>query len=381
MFELARELEKNRKQKRSFVGKLRGNSVSTGNNSNANNNANSNSNSARGGESDDDADMAADLVRAAAMLNVKEATLSDFLSGERKGAAQVSLDMNDPWEILRKLLVKCEGLEEENKKMRRHQMQGGALDVFGSDAEELRKELEDLRMENANMYLLREENKSIKTEIEGLKMENEGLRMKAGRGAEGGHSYSDTRDTYCANKGVPGLDLAFKGAWGDGGGSSGGGSSGDGLPAYPDVGIPTPRSSCSSSRSGSRPSTARSRPSSAKALYEEGGVAGPGTASERIESGYLQRLREEAGLGVDNPNDEVVWEDEGDEEDVEILNLIERNETGLAKIRRDLVEMKKEEEEKENRDGKDAGGEKKRGGGGMEGLSVRQLLEMRKANK
>jgi hypothetical protein len=102
---------------------------------------------------------------------------------------------------------------------------------------------------------------------------------------------------------------------------------------YPDVGIPTPRSSSrgSSRPSSSRPSTAGS--SRGRAIYDDFGVSRPGTAGERIEMGYLQKLREEAGLVIDNPNDEMEWDNDLDDVDAEILDLIERNESGLAKIR------------------------------------------------
>lgn len=115
----------------------------------------------------------------------------------------------------------------------------------------------------------------------------------------------------------------------------------------------------------------------------------PQTASERIEAGFLQKLREEAGLAVDNPNDEMDFEDEEDIEDAEILNLIERNETGLAKIRQDLISANKELSEYERKENqsepngavnKAKGGSKGFKGGGVTGgdkLSVRQLLEMR----
>ena len=135
----------------------------------------------------------------------------------------------------------------------------------------------------------------------------------------------------------------------------------DVVPSYPDVGLPTPRTSSagssvsssrpSSSRPSSRPSSSRpgsrsgSRPSTAgsrKGLYDDLGLERPNTATERIQTGFLQKLREEAGLTVENPNDEYEFSDEEDVEDAEILDLIERNETGLARIRQDLITANKE---------------------------------------
>ena len=431
-----------------------------------------------------------EVMRAAAMLNVNGAALSDFSAegfggtgGGKKGVAggrkkkgdkgpsrgskedsggTGTLDIHDPWEILRKLLVKCETLSAENKKLKRHQFagSGGSSGASAPELAELRKELEELRRENANMYLLREENRALKKETEGIKTENGELRMRFARaGGEGGMARSTAAAE--AREGVegggdreegavPSLNFARLGGGGGGQAHSAWGSIGsesqtaDQLPMYPDVGVPTPRSSESggSSRSGSRPGTAtasgRSRPGSARSsrpgsarssrpgsaggqLYDDGGAARPQTASERIEVGYLQKLREEAGLKIDNPNDENVWENDEDGEDNEILDLIERNESGLAKIRQDLVDANKDctrwelaggltargeasgggsggsgvklegtGKGKENsggggREGGGAGREEGKsaggvggGGGAVAGLSVRQLLEMRK---
>ncbi|GMI03220.1 hypothetical protein TrRE_jg9517 [Triparma retinervis] len=153
--------------------------------------------------------------------------------------------------------------------------------------------------------------------------------------------------------------------------------------AYPDVGVPTPRTSSrgSSRGSGSRPSS--SRPSTAGSsrggrgtLYDDVGLSRPGTAGERIEMGYLQKLREEAGLVVDNPNDEMDWDDDLDDVDAEILELIERNESGLAKIREDLITANKELSAHENtpkvgNESKVSASVSASAGGGTKGLSVR----------
>jgi hypothetical protein len=325
------------------------------------------------------------------MLNIRGAALADLRDEENvsdEAHADPELDVSDPWEILRRVLVKCEGLEAENKKLKRHQMAGvGGIGV--DEVESVKKELEDLRSENANMYLLRDESKELKREIAGVRAENAELRLQLARGRQG----------------VPSLDF------GGGIGGNVGSAWGEQLPAYPDVAFPTPRSSESggSSRVGSRPGTAGSsrggsRPGSGggggggrRTLYQDPDVERPQTACERIESGYLQKLREEAGLSVDNPNDESAWGNEEDDEDNEILDLIERNENGLAKIRQDLVEANKEigswekgrggagagaggggrgGEGKENEGGKGAAAGK--GGGKVKGPSVRELLELRK---
>jgi hypothetical protein len=95
--------------------------------------------------------------------------------------------------------------------------------------------------------------------------------------------------------------------------------------------------------------------------------------------GYLQKLREEAGLAVDNPNEEMEWDEDLDDVDAEILELIERNETGLAKIREDIISANKELSAHEN---EAAVGNARKSepsvGGSTKGLSVRELLAKRK---
>ena len=94
-----------------------------------------------------------DITAAAAMLNVHGVPLADLkeTKGSKKGeraAAKAqreqitSVDMTaDPWEIVRKLLVKCETLESENKALKRHQRKGG--ECGGS----LSKEFESMKLE------------------------------------------------------------------------------------------------------------------------------------------------------------------------------------------------------------------------------------------
>ena len=237
------------------------------------------------------------------------------------------------------------------------------------------------------MYVLQEENCEARKEILALKAENDQLRMAAARG--GGATWIDTGKVRREEDKNNYEDAPF-------------------MAAYPDVGLPTPRSSSDASslrgNASSRPSTAGSRRSGASglSLYDDLAPSRPGTASERIETGYLQMLREEAGLVVDNPNEEMEWQ-EGDE-DAEIMDLIERNENSLAKIREDLVNANRELSEYEMRKTSSAeqsgalgvsGNNEKgsKGGsrqsnsnaagiaGGVKGLNVRELLAMRKKQR
>ncbi len=350
---LAGELGKTSGKRGGLVGRLRGTSVSKGNKKSA----------AAPDENTDNRNIAA----AAGLLGINA---SDFEDDEddrvdmRNETEQATkLNTQDPWSIVRKLLLKCEHLTDENTKLRRHQLIGaGGL----ADAAEMQRELERLRIENASMYLLVEENRSLKKENEGLTLENQELRMNKAKG----------RDV------IPVLDLEKASAWEAS------------LPAYPEVGIPTPRSSCqgssrqSSSRaSGSRPSSSRSRPSSSRpssgratsdtgTLYDDLGLQRPGTAGERIESGYLEKLREEAGLVRENPNDEDIWDDD-EEEDAEIFDLIERNEAGLAKIRDDLAAANKEYVEFEKKAMAETANEVLQSTSGKT-LSITELLALRK---
>ena len=186
---LADDLQKAKsKGSRKFVGRLRGSSVSKGAtstssttpshpNANANTNNNNNNNSNK--------KAAEDITRAAAMLNVHGVALSDTVGEVGEVEVPKSMDHNDPWEIVRKLLVKCETLDAENKSLKKHSINGGtSSNVTLSGMDEMRKELECLRRENSNMYTLIEENKGLRKELEVLKIENEGLRMGRGGGGQ-----------------------------------------------------------------------------------------------------------------------------------------------------------------------------------------------------
>ncbi|GMH81724.1 hypothetical protein TrVE_jg3101 [Triparma verrucosa] len=386
---LADDLQKAKsKGSRKFVGRLRGSSVSKGATSTSSTtpshpNANANANTNTNNNNNSNKKAAEDITRAAAMLNVHGVALSDTFGEVREVEVPKSMNHNDPWEIVRKLLVKCETLDAENKSLKKHSINGGtSSNVTLSGMDEMRKELECLRRENSNMYTLIEENKGLRKELEVLKIENEGLRMGRGGGGQ-------------------------KGAWSMGGAEVL--TLEDVVPSYPDVGLPTPRTSSagssvsssrpSSSRPSSRPSSSRpgsrsgSRPSTAgsrKGLYDDLGLERPNTATERIQTGFLQKLREEAGLTVENPNDEYEFSDDEDVEDAEILDLIERNETGLARIRQDLITANKElldYEKKENkRDGKNTNTSQGNTNTSAPDtaatkLSVRQLLELRNKKK
>tara|TARA_B110000305_G_scaffold190008_1_gene212229 strand:+ start:100 stop:501 length:402 start_codon:yes stop_codon:yes gene_type:complete len=87
-------------------------------------------------------------------------------------------------------------------------------------------------------------------------------------------------------------------------------------------------------------------------LYDSFAVDRPTTATERIESGYIASLREEAGLVEINPSDgdnEYMAENSDDDEDLEILNLMERNENVLASLRGDLLAANKQFDDEERR--------------------------------
>ena len=233
------------------------------------------------------------------------------------GSRTAVVDMHDPWEMIRKLLVKCETLAEENKKLKKHQASGAAA---ADSSDELKSQLDSLIKENSNMYLLRDENKSLSEEVDALRAENNVLRMEAARGhvAPSLHhlSASDSGNAR-SHPSVPVLP-----AWGIAPLTAADAAS---LPAYPDVGAPTPRSSeggslPSSGRQSSRPSS--SRPSSSRSYHDSDR---PQTAAERLTQGYLAKLRKQAGLTVSNPNDEFKFEDAEDDEDDEILNLVSFN--------------------------------------------------------
>ena len=107
------------------------------------------------------------------MLNIHGVTASDL--NERKGKEERrgkgSVGMTEPWEIIRKLLVKCETVEGENKVLKRHQNSGEGLGVGGRELRELKIDLERLQKENGNMYMMTEENRRLRKELEAIKVE------------------------------------------------------------------------------------------------------------------------------------------------------------------------------------------------------------------
>jgi len=358
---LANEISANKKQSRSFVGKLRRSSVSKSGCSSTNNSRPSTAE----GEKHDRGDDIGDAVK---MLGLN--LHSDEGEGEGEGEnggdfvvtngdgdggdgdgdvnddddddinceAGVSeqLDSSDPWEIIRKLIVKCETCESEMKMLRKH-LAGKSSDDSVAEIKSLRKELRDVTRENKNMYLMSEENKRLKRELDELREENRSLRSKSSQELATESSarvptlaHPDDNSSYNL-----GPRSNFN-TW---------------AVPYPEVGIPTPRSSENSyGISGSRPTSSQtgSRPASARSR-ESYGCERPKTAAERIEANYITNLRSEAGLLEVNPSDGIGTTYSDDEEDLEILNLMERNENELAKLRKDLVNCNKQFEEEENR--------------------------------
>ncbi|GMH74107.1 hypothetical protein TL16_g06372 [Triparma laevis f. inornata] len=230
---LASDLQKAKSSgSRNFVNRLRGSSVSKNSTSSSSTtplSANPNGLSTQSAE---------DITRAASMLNVHGISLSDTTNAEVAPSFEnnSTLKTDDPWEIVRKLLVKCETLNGENKSLKKHSIDGGSTNHHTTGGiDDMRKELECLRLENGNMYTLIEENKSLRKDLESLKIENEGLRMNRGAG-KGAWNIEGTEV----------LTLE------------------DVVPSYPEVGLPTPRtssasSSVTSSLNGSRPNSRPSR--------------------------------------------------------------------------------------------------------------------------
>ena len=343
---LADEISQNSKKSRSFVGKLRGTSVSknsnsqpnsrpSSSNSTSNGSSNSNSNINSNNNSNND-----DVMNAAKLLGANDIKYTDLdgassdEDADEGASGEEEIDMQNPWEIIRRLVVKCETSETENSLLKRHLAEGDQYvgGGGGMDAElrSLRLELQNATRENANMYLLSDENKKLKKECVGLREEISKLSTNKRL------IHPDDNSSY--NTGYGGGAGAETGAWST---------------PYPDVA--TPRSSSSrgsNSNSNSRPGSKNSsRPTSAS-LYDSFAVDRPTTATERIESGYIASLREEAGLVEINPSDgdnEYMAENSDDDEDLEILNLMERNENVLASLRGDLLAANKQFDDEERR--------------------------------
>ena len=142
---------------RSFVGKLRGTSVSK---SGSNSRSNSRPNTAEKLRTEN-------LSDAAKLLGVELHRNDDESRDENDNDSATSYDdateqlsSDDPWEIVRKLLVKCETSHAENKMLKKHLASGDMLVGSGSDDSThsshqnagMESELKSLRKEVSNRH-------------------------------------------------------------------------------------------------------------------------------------------------------------------------------------------------------------------------------------